>query len=203
MIRFESAKSDPQKFAQQWAHNTHFKTTSSSISSSVNETTLQTINAFISSDTNSGFVAEPSNYREGELDALLFNALASVKRLTALSTPHLDATWRKALFAQLDSVHDPDEWEAGSHPVNLYSYSAFLYGLLRLRPNRKPSVGIDRKGNVTVMWFRDRDQVALLFHPNDSVDWSVITGGQQTSGSASLETIVSRLSEANALNLLR
>src|ERR1700735_1244401 len=41
----------------------------------------------------------------------LFDALAAAKILTSQVAMHLDEGWRDKLFRQLDSLHDPAEWE--------------------------------------------------------------------------------------------
>src|SRR5271167_4758526 len=56
----------------------------------------------------------------------LFDALAGVKILTSQVAMHLDGEWRTKLFRQLDSLHDPAEWEEGDQPIQQASFATFL-----------------------------------------------------------------------------
>src|SRR5271169_5166963 len=67
---------------------------------------------------------------EQPLEARLFDALAAVKILTAQVAMHLDGEWRRKLFGQLDSLHDPEEWESGDEPVNQSSFATFFKAIL-------------------------------------------------------------------------
>ena len=57
------------------------------------------------------------NYETKTLEDRLFDATANVKILTSQVAMHLDPEWRERLFKQLDSLHDPEEWEAEDKPI--------------------------------------------------------------------------------------
>lgn len=171
----------------------------------VSQSTATSIGEFFKADTSSGYggqIKVSQEFKNGELEELIFNSLSAVKRLTALASPHLDAEWRKDLFAQLDLLHDIDEWQQHNRPVNLESYSAFLFGLMRLRPKRRPSIGIDLAGNITAIWFKAHEQAACLFYPSGAIDWSAISSGTQKLGTSTVEHITGHLDGAGALKLL-
>src|SRR4051794_30233514 len=79
---------------------------------------------------------------EEPLETRLFDALAAVKILTAQVAMHLDGEWRRKLFGQLDSLHDPKEWESGDEPVGQSSFATFLKVILSIRPERRPGLGL-------------------------------------------------------------
>lgn len=108
---------------------------------------------------------------EEPLEAHLFDALAAVKILTAQVAMHLDGEWRRKLFGQLDSLHDPEEWEAGAEPVAQSSFATFLKGILSIRPERRPGLGLSHSGNLIAAWTTGRDRLTIEFLPNDRIRW--------------------------------
>jgi hypothetical protein len=84
-------------------------------------------------------MAEPA--RKRSLEENLFDATAAVKTLTSQVAMHLDREWRAKLFRQLDSLHDPAEWEAGDIPVQKASFATFLKAICDIRPARRPGPG--------------------------------------------------------------
>jgi hypothetical protein len=106
------------------------------------------------------------------LEVRLFDALAAVKILTAQVAMHLDGEWRRRLFEQLDSLHDPEEWEAGDdEPVGQSSFATFLKAILSIRPERRPGLGLSHTGNVIAAWTTGQDRLTIEFLPNDRVRW--------------------------------
>jgi hypothetical protein len=108
---------------------------------------------------------------EQPLETRLFDALAAVKILTAQVAMHLDGEWRKKLFGQLDSLHDPEEWESGDEPVSQSSFASFLKAILRIRPERRPGLGLSHDGNLISAWTTGRNRLTIEFLPNDRVRW--------------------------------
>jgi hypothetical protein len=108
---------------------------------------------------------------EQPLETRLFDALAAVKILTAQVAMHLDGEWRRKLFAQLDSLHDPEEWESGDEPVSQSSFATFLKAILSIRPERRPGLGLSHSGNLIAAWTTRRDRLTIEFLPNDRVRW--------------------------------
>jgi hypothetical protein len=105
------------------------------------------------------------------LETRLFDALAAVKILTAQVAMHLDGEWRKKLFGQLDTLHDPEEWESGDEPVSQSSFATFLKAILSIRPERRPGLGLSHSGNLIAAWTTRRDRLTIEFLPNDRVRW--------------------------------
>jgi hypothetical protein len=108
---------------------------------------------------------------EQPLETRLFDALAAVKILTAQVAMHLDGEWRRKLFAQLDSLHDPEEWESGDEPISQSSFATFLKAILSIRPERRPGLGLSHSGNLIAAWTTRRDRLTIEFLPNDRVRW--------------------------------
>jgi hypothetical protein len=108
---------------------------------------------------------------EQPLETRLFDALAAVKILTAQVAMHLDGEWRRKLFEQLDSLHDPEEWESGDEPISQSSFATFLKAILSIRPERRPGLGLSHSGNLIAAWTTRRDRLTIEFLPNDRVRW--------------------------------
>lgn len=101
----------------------------------------------------------------------LFDALANVKTLTSQVAMHLDREWRSKLFRQLDSLHDPSEWESGDQPVRQDSFATFLKAILHISPQRRPGLGLSHLGNLVTTWTTGRDRLTIEFLPEDRVRW--------------------------------
>jgi len=117
----------------------------------------------------------PASYQaadaEKQLAERVFDALASVKILTAQVAMHLDREWRDKIFQQLDSLHAVDEWEAGDEPIQQASFVTFLKAILALRSQRRPGLGLSQAGNLIAAWTTNRDRLTIEFLPNDRVGW--------------------------------
>jgi hypothetical protein len=105
------------------------------------------------------------------LDEQLFDAVAAVKVLTAQVAMHLDREWRDKLFRQLDSLHDPSEWETGDLPVQQASFSTFLKAMLILNPERRPGLGLSHNGNLIAAWTTGKDRLTIEFMLHDRLRW--------------------------------
>lgn len=109
--------------------------------------------------------------REERLEERLFDALANVKILTAQVSMHLDREWRDKLFFQIDSLHDPLEWDADDKPIQQSSFATFLKAILQIKPARRPGLGLSYTGNLIAAWTSGRDRLTIEFLPKDSVRW--------------------------------
>jgi hypothetical protein len=106
-----------------------------------------------------------------DLPERLFDARASAKILTAAVAMHLDSEGRERLFRQIDSLHDPEEWEEGDEPLQQSSFATFLKAILTIGPEVRPGLGLSRSGHLIAAWTRDRDRLTVEFLPNDRVIW--------------------------------
>lgn len=112
--------------------------------------------------------AKPARARS--LEESLFDATAAVKTLTSQVAMHLDRDWRSKLFRQLDSLHDPAEWEAGDTPVQKASFGTFLKAICDIMPERRPGLGLTSSGCLIAAWTTSRnDKLTIEFLPNDQV----------------------------------
>lgn len=117
---------------------------------------------------------EGQNEDEAEGSSLgerLFNAVADAKILTSQVAMHLDPDLRDRLFRQLDSLHDPEEWEDGSRPLGQASFATFLKAILTIDPERRPSLGVSHAGYLVATWTTGADRLTIEFLPNDHVRW--------------------------------
>lgn len=110
---------------------------------------------------------------ERTVSEILFDATASAKILTAQVAMHLDREWRQKLFAQLDSLHDPDEWQEGDQPVQQASFATFLKAMFALKPKRRPGLGLSFGGHLIAAWTSGRNRLTIEFQPNDRVRWVI------------------------------
>ena len=100
-----------------------------------------------------------------------FDALAVVKILTSQVAMHLDRDWRDKLFRQLDSLHNPAEWEEGDQPIQQSSFATFLKAMLSINPERRPGLGLSHGGHLIGAWTTGEDRLTVEFLPNDRVRW--------------------------------
>jgi hypothetical protein len=127
------------------------------------------------------------------IEERLFDARAAAKVLTASVAMHLDSKYREKLFAQIDSLHDADEWPEGDEPLLLESFSVFLRVYLDLQPHRNPSLGLAPSGNLLAAWIRDEDRLYLEFLPMRRVRWSLSRGVGKDTERAAGEAPTARL----------
>lgn len=104
----------------------------------------------------------------------LFDATAAVKILTAQVAMHLDREWRTKLFRQLDSLHDPSEWDPNDSPIQQSSFSTFLKAICDIKPARRPGLGLTSAGYLIAAWTTSKDdRLTIEFLPNDRVRWVI------------------------------
>ena len=108
---------------------------------------------------------------ETNLAERVFDALVEAKVLTAAVAMHLGPAQRDKLFRQLDSLHDPAEWEEGDKPLQRSSFGTFLKAMLTVNPQRGPGLGLSQDGHLIGAWTIGRDRLTIEFLPNDWVKW--------------------------------
>ena len=108
---------------------------------------------------------------EKSLEERLFDATASVKILTAQVAMHLDREWRNKLFAQLDSLHDLEEWDPDDEPIQTGSFATFLKAMVQIKPQRRPGLGLSHNGYLVAVWTVGKDRLTIEFLQNDRVRW--------------------------------
>lgn len=101
----------------------------------------------------------------------LFDATSGVKILTSQVAMHLDSTFREKLFAQIDYLHDHDDWDPEDKPVQNASFTTFLRTILYIKPKRYPGLGLSYTGNVIAAWTTGKDRLTIEFLPDDQVKW--------------------------------
>jgi hypothetical protein len=108
---------------------------------------------------------------EKSLEERLFDATASVKILTAQVAMHLDHEWRNKLFAQLDSLHDLEEWDPDDEPIQIGSFATFLKAMIQIKPQRRPGLGLSHNGYLVASWMVGKDRLTIEFLQKDRVRW--------------------------------
>lgn len=108
---------------------------------------------------------------EKSLEERLFDATASVKILTAQVAMHLDREWRDKLFAQLDSLHDLEEWDPDDEPIQTGSFATFLKAIVQIKPQRRPGLGLSHSGYLVASWTVGKSRLTIEFLQNDRVRW--------------------------------
>jgi len=131
------------------------------------------------------------------LELRIFDRLAAFKILTANVSMHMDASWRSALFDQLDFLLDPEDWDPSIPLPNETSYSTFLKLLIYLRPVERPSLGATDGGLMAANWLKSDSSLFVQFEPDSSLHWVVsrIHEGKRevVSGRTSIETLAPTL----------
>lgn len=103
------------------------------------------------------------------LDEALFDARAAAKELASMVAMHLDSEWRKKLFAQLDSLHDPEEWEKGDIPLQRSSFNTFLRTICLVQPKCRPGLGLSAAGHLIAVWLARGNRLTIEFLPSDYI----------------------------------
>ena len=109
------------------------------------------------------------NHETKTLEDRLFDATANVKILTSQVAMHLDHEWRERLFKQLDSLHDPEEWEAEDKPIQQSSFATFLKAICQIRPSVRPGLGLSHDGQLIAAWTSGKNRLTIEFMRNDRV----------------------------------
>jgi hypothetical protein len=132
------------------------------------------------------------------LEERLFDATANVKILTSQIAMHLEREWRDRLFRQLDSLHDPKEWDPDDKPIQQASFATFLKAIIQIKPKRRPGLGLSHAGYLIAAWTDKLDQLTIEFLPNDRVRWVIGRHSDDELEHIAGQTSVSRLARALA-----
>ena len=143
------------------------------------------------------------------LDLRLYNNAAELKQDFSVYAVHLNVSWRKIVFSQLDDLLDLDAWNEDSAFVRAESFRTFLRFLAYAKPSRIPSLGVDHQGNLITAWIDDPRRLFVTFLPRDRVNASMIgvtSRGEEelTSWSgpvAALRETVERMGNRNCLDI--
>jgi hypothetical protein len=103
----------------------------------------------------------------------MFNRLVELKVITASVAMHLSSEWRTGLFAQLDDLIDPDNWEVGDSLPTSPSFNTFIRMISHSRPKVPPSLGATHDGNILAGWVVKRDRLTIESLPDDTVRWTL------------------------------
>lgn len=107
------------------------------------------------------------------IEERLFDATANVKILTSQVAMYLDREWRVRLFQQLDSLHDPEEWEAEDKPIQQASFATFLKAICQITPTVRPGLGLSHGGQLLAAWTCGQNRLTIEFMANNRVRWVI------------------------------
>ena len=93
------------------------------------------------------------------------------KRLAASVGMYLDPDWRARLFAKLDALTDPEEWDPEFMMPSEQSFSTFLRMIIYLHPTKRPGLGLSAKGHFLASWSKLEDRIVIECLVNDDVRW--------------------------------
>lgn len=176
----------------------HFGLQSPLYAGALSEDTLTTerrINDLRIPPSPASLVSPPVGQR---LEERLFDATANVKILTSQIAMHLEREWRDKLFRQLDSLHDPEEWEQDDEPIQQASFATFLKAIIQIRPKHRPGLGLSHVGHLIAAWTNKSNRLTIEFLPSDRVRWVIGRLGDDEPEHIAGQTRVSRLSETLA-----
>ncbi len=111
---------------------------------------------------------------EDKLELRLYNNAAELKKDFSVYAVHLNASWRKIVFSQLDELLDLDAWSEDSAFLSVGSFRTFLRFLAYAKPLRMPSLGVDHQGNLITAWIDDPKRLFATFLSRDRVSASMI-----------------------------
>ncbi len=114
-------------------------------------------------------VAGPEQADADTIHQMLFAALADMKIHTSQVAMHMDDTWRTKLFAQLDRLHDPEEWDPADSPIGFDSFRTLLRAMFVLNPRRRPGLSLANHGHVVAMWIEGDNRLTIECMPGDAV----------------------------------
>jgi hypothetical protein len=112
-------------------------------------------------------VAAKSDTIEGQLA----EKRAAFKRVAASVGMHLHSDWRTRLFAKIDSLMDPEEWDCDFALPSEQSFSTFLRMIIYLHPSKRPGLGLSAKGHFLAAWSKHDDRIVIECLANDEVRW--------------------------------
>ena len=121
-------------------------------------------------------------------------ARAQAKEAARKFTMLFDSDWLTGLSRQIDAMLDPDEWIEGDKPLSPDSFDTLLLVLMRLRPYRRPGLGLTDDGNAVATWSRSAtDRLIVECLSNGRVRWIATAPVAGVNESGTMETTPDRL----------
>ena len=121
-------------------------------------------------------------------------ARSQAKEAARKFTMLFDSDWLTGLSRQIDAMLDPDEWIEGDKPLSPDSFDTLLLVLMRLRPYRRPGLGLTDDGNAVATWSRSAtDRLIVECLSNGRVRWIATAPVAGVNESGMMETTPDRL----------
>jgi hypothetical protein len=111
---------------------------------------------------------------------------------------HLNDEWRQNLFATLEGLLDPADWDEDFELPSEKSFSTFLRMIIYLHPTKRPGIGLSPGGQMLASWRNGRDRIVIECMDNDEVRWvlSHYVEGERESGAG--QTQIHRVPDVTA-----
>lgn len=129
------------------------------------------------------------------LEKRMFDTRMALKIKASPVAMHLGREWLNKLFAQIDALLDPDEWDPADSVPSTESFATFLRMVVFLSPRRRPSLGATSDGNIVAVWVNDAGRLTIECRDSDVVRWGLFINRDGSSDSAVGTTSISRLPE--------
>ncbi len=126
-------------------------------------------------------------------DEFLFDATSEIKKWTSQIAMRLDEQSRRRFFAQIDRLHDTEEWMVGDRPIRLESYKSFIRAYLAGMIGGKPSLALSPDGYAMAIWRAGEDRLTIEFFENDRIRYLVSQTVDNKIERVAAETTISRL----------
>lgn len=111
--------------------------------------------------------------KSSSIEGRLEEKRTAFKRLAASVGMHLDPDWRVRLFAKLDALMDPQEWDSEFAMPSEQSFSTFLRLIIYLHPTKRPGLGLSANGNFLASWSHGDDRIVIESLADDEVRWVI------------------------------
>ncbi len=97
----------------------------------------------------------------------LFDQRSELKVQISKVSMHLDETWQRGLFAQIDRLFNHRDWDDDSAEIPAAAFRTFLRFVLFSAPKVLPSLTVAPNGDPVCSWFCDERRVHIEFLRND------------------------------------
>jgi hypothetical protein len=124
--------------------------------------------------------------------------LLQLKQITSTVAMYLRPEWRNQLFARLQAMLDPEDWNDQHALPSEQSFSTFLRMIVYLHPGRRPAVGLSPNGYFIAGWTRGQDRMIVECLPNDEVRWVLSQDHEGEPESGAGRTLIHRIPDVTA-----
>jgi hypothetical protein len=111
---------------------------------------------------------------QASIEDNLRKARATCKVKISSLTMHFSEEWRHGLFAQIDDLLDPENWDSEDRILDMGTFTTFLRLLVSLKEARRPGIGITYNGAIISAWTtKSGARLTVECRPADHIRWMV------------------------------